>query len=130
MSTGTSNPVSFTPIPARNRYTPAPVTHDGVDTDAYGKPVTVKPPRMSDNMDIVLSRCVNAFPDFAFDKVSAPSYGVRLDCIARYNGIPVNEPDFIADYHLIALMRLSDRIVKPQYSGKIVSDYDGPDASS
>jgi hypothetical protein len=65
---------------------------------------------------------VNKYRDFAFQKISQIDYGYD-DNIARYTGVPANQPDFIADFHFIALMRIIDDLLQHKYKGTIVGDY-------
>ena len=63
--------------------------------------------------------------DFNFQKITPPMYGPN-DCIARHTGIPANEPDFIADFHFIGIMRAVDDMLRHRYSGYIGGSYDTP----
>ena len=65
----------------------------------------------------------NPFPEFAFDKISQPDYGRGL---ATITGLPANRPDYIADYHVIALMRCIDFMLSQGYEGKIDGNFDTP----
>ena len=65
--------------------------------------------------------------DFIFQKISPPLYG-HEGCVARYTGIPANEPDFIADFHFIGLMRAIDDMVQHRYAGYISGSYNTPEA--
>ncbi len=63
--------------------------------------------------------------DFIFQKITPPMYGAD-DSIARYTGVPANEPDFIADFHFIGLMRAIDDMTRHRYKGYIGGSYDTP----
>jgi hypothetical protein len=63
--------------------------------------------------------------DFNFQKITPPMYGPN-DSIARHTGIPANEPDFIADFHFIGIMRAVDDMLRHRYSGYIGGSYDTP----
>ena len=70
---------------------------------------------------------VNEDRDFTFQKITPPMYGPD-DSVARYTRVPANEPDFIADFHFIGLMRAIDNMVRPGYSGYIGGSFDTPGA--
>lgn len=61
----------------------------------------------------------NPYRDFAFQKITPPYYGNKENCLPRYTGIPANNPDFIADYHFIGIMRLIDKFTNHHYTGFI-----------
>ena len=63
--------------------------------------------------------------DFTFQKITPPMYGTD-DSIARYTGVPANQPDFIADFHFIGIMRAIDDMTRHRYSGYIGGSYDTP----
>ena len=63
--------------------------------------------------------------DFIFQKICPPMYGPS-GSIARITGIPANEPDFIADFHFIGLMRAIDDMCRHRYSGYIGGSTDSP----
>lgn len=65
--------------------------------------------------------------DFIFQKISPPLYGDD-GTPARYTGIPANEPDFIADFHYIGIMRSIDDMLRHRYSGYISGNYNTPGA--
>ena len=65
--------------------------------------------------------------DFIFQKITPPMYGPD-DSIARCTGIPANEPDFIADFHFIGLMRAIDNMALDRYNGYIGGSYNTPGA--
>lgn len=94
----------------------------------YGDGIIASPPRpnasgMPSNAMYLFQ---NQYRDFAFQKVSPPEYG-NDDSIARITGLAANEPDYIADYHFISLMRIMDRLIDPQYSGYIGGDFNSPE---
>lgn len=68
---------------------------------------------------------VNRFRDFAFPKICPPMYG-NDNSIARTTGLPANKPDYIADHHFIALMRIIDDFLVHKYSAYIDGTYDSP----
>ena len=67
----------------------------------------------------------NADRDFIFQKITPPMYGPD-DSIARTTGVPANEPDFIADFHFIGIMRAIDHMLEHRYSGYISGTFDTP----
>lgn len=68
----------------------------------------------------------NPYPDFAFSKVSPPDFGVSVNCAARITGLPANNPDYIADFHYIGLMRCIDKMLEHNYVGVIKGNYTTP----
>lgn len=75
------------------------------------------------NPSAVFYQYKNKYADFAFTKLSGPLYGDN-ESIARITGIPMNHPDYIADFHFIGLMRSLDDMNKHKYQGKIQVDPD------
>lgn len=127
MSAGTSNPVKATNENLAVRKNPQFSKPEGIKTNAYGKEVEIKPPKVnSDTVSEVLSRNQNCFPEFVFEKLDSPEYGTKSDAIARFTGVPVNKPDYLNDYFFIGLMRMTDKITNPHYRGKIINIYDTP----
>ena len=61
---------------------------------------------------------IGKYNDFAFTKICRPLYG-DANSLARYTGLPANNPDHIADFHFIGLMRSIDAMLMPKYSGYI-----------
>ena len=69
------------------------------------------------------------FSEFAFNHIEYPSYGDK-DCIAQVTGIPINKPDFIADYHYISLARCIDELLMRNfYKGKLKGKFSTPGAT-
>ena len=61
----------------------------------------------------------NPYRDFSFPKISPPQYksmnnNYDLPLITQQ---PINNPDFVADYHFISLMRLVDKFMQHSYKG-------------
>lgn len=67
----------------------------------------------------------NGDRDFIFQKITPPMYGPN-NSIARVTGIPANEPDFIADYHYVGVMRAIDDMLRHRYKGTLIGNYDTP----
>ena len=131
MASGTSNPVTVSGEDLQSRKNPSFSPVEGVETTVNGKPTVVKPPVGSANgVSESLTLNHNAFPEFVFEKVAAPEYGVSKDAIARYTGVPVNRPDYVNDYHFIGIMRIVDKLVNPSYKGKILNIYNTPESKS
>lgn len=69
------------------------------------------------------------YSEFAFNHITPPDYG-NDDCIARVTGVPINKPDFVADYHFISLARSIDYLLmNNNYQGKITGNYNTPGAN-
>lgn len=66
--------------------------------------------------------------DFIFQKICPSMYGTD-NSIARITGIPANEPDFIADFHFIGLMRAIDDMCRHRYSGYLIGKVDSPQSN-
>lgn len=134
MSNGTSPPIELTGESLSARKNPLFSPVQGVPTDVYGKQVEVKPPKIDpDNVSEALRMNKNAFPQFTFEKIGEPEYGVTqkgVTPIGHYTGVPVNRPDYINDYFVISIMRAVDKIVNPSYKGKVVSLYNTPNPKS
>lgn len=56
-----------------------------------------------------ITKWINPYPDIAFEKVVLPQWG-NSDANNAYTKATLisNEPDYIKDYHFIALMRCAD----------------------
>lgn len=127
MSDGTSNPIVISGESLSARKNPVFSPVEGVSMTAYGKQVEVKPPVVNeDNVSEAVYQNRNCFPEFVFEKIGTPEYGVSDKAIARFTGIPVNTPDFLNDYYFIGLMRTVDKLTSPSYRGKIINIYDTP----
>jgi hypothetical protein len=50
----------------------------------------------------------------------------KFDGICQYFGIISNRPTFIKDYHIITLMRATDRLLAPMYQGIIFASVTTP----
>lgn len=113
MSFGVSVPIhiggeSFSPLLNMKM---SPIEYDGITVN----PPTPNGTQPSNAMKIYQ----NPFKDFAFQKISPSVYGPESSLLPRYTGLPANEPDYIADYHFISLMRLIDKFMKHSYVGYI-----------
>lgn len=75
---------------------------------------------------VAMYRYQNKYRDFAFQKITPPDYGYSSKSVARVTGVPANEPDFIADYHFIALMRCIDDMLQHGYVGYISGSWNTP----
>lgn len=131
MASGTSNPVTVSGEDLQSRKNPSFSPVEGVETTVNGKSAVVKPPQGSvDGVSESLNLNHNCFPEFLFEKISTPEYGVSKDAIARYTGVPVNRPDYVNDYFFIGIMRTVDKLVNPSYKGKILNVYNTPEPKS
>lgn len=131
MASGTSNPITVSGEDLQSRKNPSFSPVEGVETTVNGKSVVVKPPSGSvDGVSESLNLNQNCFPEFLFEKISTPEYGVSKDAIARYTGVPVNRPDYVNDYFFIGIMRTVDKLVNPSYKGKILNVYNTPEPKS
>ena len=131
MAGGTSSPVEITGgnLSLRKNPTFSPV--EGISTTAYGKNVKVIPPEVTtSNLSEAVYNHINCFPAFTFEKISIPEYGASNDSIARFTGIPVNNPDYTNDYFFIGIMRMVDKITNPSYRGKVINIYNTPGPKS
>ena len=63
---------------------------------------------------------INIWGHWIDDKLVEPKY----DGICVYLGVPSNRPTLFKDYHLIALMRATDRVLDPEYEGLILANVD------
>ena len=66
---------------------------------------------------------------FTFAKICPPDYGTD-NSIARYTGVPINNPDFVADFHFIGLMRATDKLLMPKNRAVITGGFDTPSSTS
>lgn len=66
---------------------------------------------------------------FTFSKICPPDYGTN-DSIARYTGVPINKPDFVADFHFIGLMRATDKLLMPKNRAVIGGSANTPSSTS
>ena len=87
--------------------------------------VAIPPNPIGDQPSEAMYAYRNRDRDFTFQKITPPMYG-QNDSIARLTGIPANEPDFIADFHFIGIMRAIDDMCRHRYSGYIGGTYDTP----
>lgn len=140
MSTfGVSNPVEippekFAPRRRSDKFTEVPP----VKLTVLGKSAELSPPELSDGDRLgagILMNGVNPFPERAFEKISIPQYGSSETIngtgktpLARYTGVPY-AAEFIKDYHVISLLRLSDKLINPSYLGKIKKRFESPSPS-
>ena len=109
-SSGTSGRVSVggQDFLKRNKFQLSPVENDGVSA--------VPPSPSGDTPTQDMYAYQNNYKDFSFTKICPPTYG-NDNCVARLTGIPINKPDFIADFHFISLMRLVDKFMQHSYKG-------------
>ena len=92
---------------------------NGFKISTIGVTGVVNPPTPNNSGDVdKLIAYTNKHSDFTFQKVCPPLYGPD-NSTARYTGIPANEPDHIADFHFIGIMRSIDDILIPHYKGFI-----------
>ena len=83
----------------------------------------VNPPQLtSQGLSQALVKWVNPYPDIAFQKIVLPHF----DGVYKFTAQISNDPDFIKDYHFIALMRCIDLYNKDVYSGNINIHGDTP----
>lgn len=121
-SNGTSGRVSVggQDFLKRNKFQLSPVENDGV---------SAVPPTPTGNVPTQdMYAYQNNYKDVSFPKICPPTYG-NDKCVARLTGIPINKPDFIADFHFISLMRSIDRMLQHRYKGTITGTYSTPGAS-
>ena len=108
-----------------------------VKLTVLGKKADLSAPILKDGQEVSPSYGVNlnVFPEFSFDKISMPEYGTsevlngtgKLP-VARFTGVPYYA-DFLKDYYLISLFRLTDKLTTPHFSGKIKEQYSTPSSS-
>lgn len=85
--------------------------------------LVVDPPKPENSSDILsITKYLNKHRDFTFQKICPPLYGPD-DSTARYTGIPANQPDHVADFHFIGIMRAVDDIISPRYTGYISGNW-------
>ena len=120
MATGTSPRIRITgeDFTTVMKMELSPVTGDGVIVDP---PVPTEDGMPSQAM----YDYQNKYKDFSFEKICVPDYGPD-DSLPRLTGMPANDPDYIADFHFIALMRIIDHILQHRYVGYIGGDYSTP----
>ena len=76
----------------------------------------LNPPQLSDNKAPSLrSGSAMVYPHWAYKKIVEPRY----DGVGIHTGQPVNSPTFISENHVLALMRLVDRMLAPSYQAMI-----------
>ena len=63
---------------------------------------------------------VNLWYPWIDEKIVEPKY----DGICVHLGVPSNRPTLIKDYHMIALLRATDRVLDPNYEGLIWAEVD------
>lgn len=85
-----------------------------------------KPPVLSagDSLSLAVTKWINPWPEFTFDAITVPKY----DGVAFYLATPRNRPDFVKDYHFIALMRATDYYLAPAYDSYISCSTSGTPA--
>lgn len=66
---------------------------------------------------------------FTFSKICPPDYGTD-NSIARYTGVPINKPDYVADFHFIGLMRATDKLLMPKNRAVIGGSVNTPSPTS
>lgn len=117
-------PIDGAEMKKRDKVNLSPIDESGI---------TASPPKpMGDGTmpSYAMYRYQNQYRDFAFQKITPPDYGFDDNCVARITGIPINEPDFIADYHFIGIMRAIDDMLKHSYVGYIGGTWDAPKPTS
>lgn len=135
--TGVGNPIEIPPEKFSARKSDKFTEINVVQLSVLGKNVELSAPDIEDgapaNGDF--GHGVNVFPEFSFEKMSYPQYGTNEKTngtgktpIARYTGVPY-VADFIKDYNLISIMRLSDKLTTPAYAGKIKEQFESPSSS-
>ena len=67
----------------------------------------------------------NKYKDFAFQKICPPDYGPD-GSLPRLTGVPANKPDYVADFHFIAMMRIIDDILTHKHESYIGGSFDTP----
>lgn len=88
--------------------------------------LVVQSPRpVGDEPSKGMMKFLNPYPEFTFDKISPQDYG-NSGSLARITGIPANKPDYIADYHVIGIMRCIDYMLKQGYEGRIDGKWQTP----
>jgi hypothetical protein len=87
------------------------ISIDGVE------PPVVTPEGVSEAM-----RLTNRWSPWIDEKLAAPRY----DGVSRYLGTPSNRPSMIKDYHLIALCRAVDYVLRPRFVAYIKAEVDSP----
>lgn len=108
-----------------------PVTGEVVKLRKYHKIsgfdlTEVSPPVISGNEPSVsMIKWVTPWPEISFEKICYPKY----DGVGQYTGIITNKPDFINDYHFIALMRNIDWYCSPTYKSVIVASMTTPQSA-
>lgn len=88
--------------------------------------VAVPPAPIGDQPSEAMYAYQNHDRDFIFQKICPPMYGPN-GSVPRYTGIPANEPDLIADFHFIGLMRAIDDMLRHRYKGYIDGTWDTPE---
>ncbi len=97
----------------------SPVANDGLEAD---------PPLPNGTMPSeAMYKYQNQYRDFAFQKIAYPDYGYSGN-IANVTGRPANQPDFIADFHFIGMMRSIDDMIHQStiYKGVITGKWNTP----
>lgn len=129
---GVGNPIEIPPERFAARKSDKFTEVSTVKLSVLGRGVELSAPDLSDGNT---TTGINAFPEFAFDKISYPQYGTGEQIngtgktpIARYTGVPYSA-EFIKDYHFISIMRLADKLTTPTYSGKILEQFESPSPS-
>lgn len=121
MSFGTSTNIGITGEEygsnIRNWFA-SPAINDG----ASGHPPL---PNKDGSASIAMLEFINNDPEFAFSKICPPLYG-PVQSMPRMTGLPGNDPDYIADFHFIGVMRSIDHILQPRYRGTIDGRYITP----
>ena len=87
-------------------------------TDGEPKPPTIN---AGNAMSIAMTKWVTPWAEVAYEKICYPKW----DGVGQYTAQITNIPDFIKDYHFIALMRSVDVFNKPVYQGYITATTSG-----
>ena len=114
-NTGTSYKFIITNQPLQASFTPSiqrynlQTTNPPVSTSYQGQP------------SYAITKWINPFPQIAFEKIVLPQF----ESVYQYTTRISNQPDYIKDYHFIALMRCIDFYNAPAYQALIKGDVDG-----
>jgi hypothetical protein len=87
--------------------------------------IKVKPPLIGigGSFSEAMEKCDNPWAEWNACKITEPKY----DGISGRIGYISNQPDFIQDKHIIGLMRLVSRYIRPEYKSNIHVAATSPD---
>lgn len=84
---------------------------------------SVSPPTFpASGVSTAIKKWINPYPDIAFEKIILPQW----KGISEYTTQVSNQPDYIKDYHFIALMRCCDYFLETKYVGLIEGNTNPP----